>query len=390
MSAAVYGLLAAEPCGLPYGARVSDATGSGTLRLPTLLVDLAAGREPRDTTLTAEVVEIANDHRMTGLLWSWARKQEVAMDLKLRLAQDDLFVQAHLNRVWKVLDECVTRLRTVGIDVATIKGVTAEARWYARRGDRPCSDVDLLLSPHQLDRAGEAVALLEPDHPWREHVGRLARSGRIQGVTTHVDGLEVDFHFDLLKLGIRTRQSVEIWRRTDWNSLPSGGTVPVLDDTTALVHLLVHLNKDRFQRLLQYADIARVIAVGRVDWQRFQRFIDAEGIAISTLRTLETVLEEMHLPWPTDLRRAVGPRAHLWSAVWPKSIRLRGLEGRMRYRKRQAWIAFLAHGRGAEALRWWIEELFPPAPIVSARYVHVPGPYLWKLLRGRLRPKRAR
>jgi hypothetical protein len=283
-----------------------------------------------------------------------------------------------------VLQDSVTRLAAAGIEVATIKGVTTEARWYGRRGERPCSDVDLLLSPRQVDRAAEAVRLLEPDHPWASSVGPLAAAGRIQAVTTHVDGLEVDLHLDLLKLGIPTRQSWELWDLTTHFPLPRGGSVRVLDDTTALVHLLVHLNKDRFQRLLAYADIARVIAGGGVDWERAERFTDREGITASTHRTLEVVLEELSLPWPDELDRPSGPRALVWNVIWHPGIRLRGTEGRLRFRRRQDWITLLARGRAREALRWWFREMWPPASVVAVRYAEIPGPYLWKILRGRV------
>ena len=357
-------------------------------QLPQLLLDLAAGRDPQNAVLDARAVTLANEHRLTGLLWTWARDHLADVEMKTKLAQRDLYVQAHLVRVWKVLEESVARLTAAGIEVATIKGVTAEARWYRRRGERPCSDVDLLMSPHQFDQAARAVQLLEPDHPGVSYVAPLAVAGRIQGVTTHIDGLEVDLHFDLLKLGIPTRQSSEVWSLTSAYLLPGGASVRVLDDTTALAHLLVHLNKDRFQRLLGYADIARIIASGRVDWQRLERFARGEGIIVSTFRTLEVVLGELSLPWPTELERPSGPRARLWNVIWRPGIRLRGAEGRLRFRKRQDWIALLARRRALEALGWWLREMWPPAPVVAVRYADVRGPYLWKLLWGRVNTTR--
>jgi hypothetical protein len=381
--------------GSAYRAAVSEGDESAARsprdprRLPQFLLDLAAGREPRDAAIDARVVSLAREHRLTGLLWTWARQHLSDVELKTQLAQNDLYVQAHLVRVWKVLEESVARLAQAGIEVATIKGVTAEARWYGRRGERPCSDVDLLLSPRQLDRVGETVRLLEPDHPWVSHVAPLAASGRIQTVTTHVDGIEVDLHFDLLKLGIPTRQSSELWNLTSPYPLPGGGSVRVLDDSIALVHLLVHLNKDRFQRLLGYADIARVIVCGRVDWKRVAQFARGEGITTSTFRTLEVVLDELALPWPVELERPSGPRARLWNLIWSPGIRLRGTEGRLRFRRRQDWVALLARGRAFEALRWWFREMWPPAPVVAVRYADIPGPYLWKLFGGRIMTARA-
>lgn len=364
--------------------------GGPSSRLPSVLIDLAAGRNVPGATIDERAVKLANEHRLTGLLWTWAREHVEDTALKTELAQNDLYVQAHLVQIWKVLQESVARLKDAEIDVATIKGVTAEARWYERRGERPCSDLDLLLSPVQLDRATDAVRLLEPDHPWLPHIPSLIANGRIQTVTTHVDNLEVDLHLDLLKLGIPTRQSREVWNHTQLFRLPRGGSVRVLDDTIALMHFLVHLNKDRFQRLLGYADVARIMARGHVDWERAERFTRGEGIRASTFRTLEVVLDQLSLPWPDELDRPGGPRVRVWNVIWHPGIRLRGIEGRLRYRRRQDWVAFLARGRTIEAFRWWIREMWPPAPVVDVRYGEIQGPYLWKLFMGRFLTSRAK
>jgi hypothetical protein len=353
-------------------------------RLPTVLLDLAAGREPEGVEPDAGLLAVASEHRMTGLLWTWVSRHDADVALKTRLAMNDLRIQAHLVRVWSVLEASTKQLDAVGIEVATIKGVTAESRWYARRGERPCSDVDLWLDPRQLDRASEAVSILQPDHPWVPYLGGLIASGSVQSVTLRVEGLEVDLHFDLLKLGIETRQSEELWARTFEYSLRDGLRVRVLDDTSALLHFLVHLNKDRFQRLIGFADIPRVLASGHVDWVALRRLARNEGIEVAVFRSLSVVLDELELPWPHQAAEQRGPRALVWNLLWRPGIRLRGREGRLRFRGRQNWIALLAHGRTIEAVLWWIHNLWPPAVTVSTRYPEISGPYLWKLLCGRI------
>jgi hypothetical protein len=357
--------------------------------LPTLMIDLAAARTPATARLDDDLLVIANDHRMTGLLWSWARPRQVDAGLKTALAIQDLADQAHLERVSRLLESCTERLSAAGIDVAAIKGVTAEARWYTRPGERPCVDVDLLLAPHHLDRAADVVELLQPQHPWAPHIAELAIGGRVQSIDMMVEGIEVDLHLDLLKLGVPTRQAADIWDRTVPYRLPSGRTVRVLDDTTALFHLLVHLNKDRFQRLLGFADIARIVIAGQVDWGRLERMARGEGIDVAVFRSLEVVLETLQLPWPDEVARHRGPRALVWTIVWRRSVRLRGTEGRLRFRQRQDLITLLARGRVREAAKWWFVSLWPPRRTVAARYAHIPGPYLWKLSLGRLQTARA-
>jgi hypothetical protein len=354
--------------------------------LPGLLIDLAAARRPgehEEDELDDGLLTLSRDHRMTGLLWTWARQHCHDRDVAMSLAVEDLRIQAHLVRLAGVLETCVERLAALGLDVATIKGLTAEARWYDRRGERLCSDVDLLLAPDQIDRVAEVVETLQPDHPWQPFVTELALSGRIQAVTMRVDGIEVDLHLDLLKLGFPTRQTAEIWQRTSVFELPGGATVRVLDDTSALMHLLVHLNKDRFQRLLGYADIARVIRTGNVDWPSFLQLARGEGLQTAVLCSLEVVLQTLRLRWPSELPRPRSPRAWLWRAAWHPGIRLRGTEGRLRFRRRQDWLFLMARGRTVEAAGWWFRDLWPPRSIVEQRYAHIRGPYVWKVIRGR-------
>lgn len=321
---------------------------------------------------------------MTGLLWSWMSPQEGA-EHRSWLVLRDLRSQAHLQRVTTTLERCVQTLDDAGVEVATIKGVTAQARWYQRPGERPCSDIDLLLAPHDLPRASVAVAALVPDHPWLPDLDDMVRSGRIQTVTLRVDGLEVDLHFDLLKLGFPTRQASLIWDRTECFELPGGTVVRVLDDTTALFHLLVHLNKDRFQRLLGLADIPRVLDAGRVDWVQLRRMAFGEGLDVPVACSLEAVVNDLAIGFPPDLPRPHGPRAALWRWIWRPSIRLRGREGRLRFRARQQWIALLARGRIREALASWAGDVLPPAPTVRSRYGDLSSSYVVTLCRGRLR-----
>jgi hypothetical protein len=157
------------------------------------------------------------------------------------------------------------------------------------------------------------------------------------------------------------------------------------------VHFLVHLNKDRFQRLLGFADVARIVDSGEVDWRAATLLAEGEGIEAMVFRSLEVVLGEMSLPWPNELERPNGVRVEAWNLIWRPGIRLRGAEGRLRFRRRQDWYALLARGRAWEAVRWWLREMWPPAVIVDIRYSDVRGPYLWKLVRGRyLTAKRTR
>jgi hypothetical protein len=75
--------------------------------------------------------------------------------------------------------------------------------------------------------------------------------------------------------------------------------------------------------------------------------------------------------------------------VWPERVTLLGTAGADRSR-RQDFIPFLARGRLSDTVRWVRRIVFPPSSTVALRYDDIPGPYPWRLARGRLRTARYR
>ena len=191
----------------------------------------------------------------------------------------------------------------------------------------------------------------------------------------------MDLHLDLLKTGLPTVGQDEIWGRTEWFELGDGTSVRVLDPATALFHFLVHLTKDRFQRLLGYADVARIIDRG-VGWQVFDALARSEGLERCAAQSYAVVVSDLRR---TDLaRRPVrrGACAAAWSVLWRRHIRLWGSEGRRRFRWRQLSIMLLAEHRSprvrSSAL---LRELFPPTEVLEVQGRPVAARHLWELLR---------
>jgi hypothetical protein len=70
----------------------------------------------------------------------------------------------------------------------------------------------------------------------------------------------------------------------------------------------------------------------------------------------------------------------LWSIVWRPGIRLRGEEGRRRFRKRQELIPFLGRGRAREGLTNLRRVLFPARRLYEIANPGEPGGYLRRVL----------
>jgi hypothetical protein len=258
-------------------------------------------------------------------------------------------------------------------------------RWYDGMGDRPCADVDLLVAPHDLHRVGELVELLEPDHrldAWA--VRRLVAEGAIQSLDFRIDGVAIDVHFDLFKLGYPGRQPEVVWSRTLPVTLSEGVRTRMLDPELSFVHFLLHLNRDKFRSLLGYTDIARILDREVLDWDFIDRFVRSEGLETQHSLTLEAVVDTLGLP-RADRASATGWRAGIWRIAWRPKTRLLGDVAAIRFMRRgPLLLPLLVHGRGRAAVLYWMRRLFPPAAVIDIKHPGTNGPYLWRLITGRI------
>jgi hypothetical protein len=330
---------------------------------------------------------------MHGLLWSSVSQGAIRLppEASWLLAATDLAVKGHHERLWRVLDEVQRRLARLGVQTAVAKGVAAEQRWFDRTGERPCRDIDLLLEPGARDRVADVIAELQPAHPLRTAIAASVRAGTLQSVDLVVDDVAIDLHADLLKVEIPTRGRQALWSRTHLMPSPTGSSVRVIDAETSLIHFAIHLNKDRFARLLGYADIARLMARESLDWDFIREFVRGEGLRIPVFNSLHAVSAALELPSPPVPREVRGLRARAWHRLWPAQRRLSGYVGLGTGQHRQLWIPWLAEGRTWESVRWWIRRrALPPGDLLQVYDPDVEGPYVVRLAVGRVRGWRNR
>jgi hypothetical protein len=333
------------------------------------LIDVAAGRGLPIVTDPMPLLRSAVAHGMAGLLLSEVERTDppwrrIALGV---LTARQASVRAWHERLWAGLVSISAVLDDAGIDVAIAKGIAAEARWYARAGERPCNDLDLLLSPAHLGQIDDVIAAIEPSHPLRGKVRRLAERGVIQAVDLVHEGVPIDLHWDILKLGIPSRNRQAIWDRTVPFTLPDGRSLRALDAECSYVHFLMHLNKDRFRRLLGFVDVARVYEREELDHAAVERLVRADGIETSVSASWEVVVRTLGLHARNQIP-AAGVRSLIWHIAWRPSVRLRAAESHVRFRHRQWLIAVLSRGRAVEAMRCWVRVTFPPANFLA--YAH--------------------
>ncbi len=386
-----------------WSAGPSPAAGERVAEPHPALLAVAAGRPLPAVDDPLAVLRTAVEHGMAGLLLgaveagdqpAWAPHLALLRATRMR-------TRARHQHLWAALGGVTTALAGAGIEVAAAKGVTAEVRWYERTGDRPCADLDLFLCPQQLDRLDDAVAVVEPGHPLAGRVRDLAARGFLQSIDLVWEGVPVDLHWDLLKLGVPSRGRDVLWERTTTVPGPDGTAVRALDAEASFVHFLVHLNRDGFARLLGFADVARISCAGPLDEGAVTRLVDADGLGTCVGASWNVVAETLGLDGP---RRDEGGRVRraLWHLVWRPPVRLQGPEAKARSRQRKWLVALLVPGRSLELVRGWARSVLRPPELVAylqsdyaerwggVRAVDVPQGYLSALTVGRVRSRLAR
>jgi hypothetical protein len=331
---------------------------------------------------------------MIGLVWNRVKAGELVLepDDHRNLAAESLKTEFRHHQLSAALSHASERLLENGIEVATFKGVAAEQRWYDQVGDRPCWDVDLLLAPHNLDRAGELIEILQPKMRNDGRLQRLVDSGALQTIDIEFDGVVLDLHFDLFKLGFRSRQQKLLWERSLMVSLPGGESVRALDGEISLIFSLLHLNRDRFAKLLGFAEVVRIVERQEIDWDFVEAFVEVEGLETSHRLALGVVCETLGIEPPVPVATA-GWRSKAWSALWPPEQRLLGEEGRLSFGRRSVLaFSFLVRGRKGDAARYVLRRMLPNRDMVDVVHPGTQGPYLWRLVNARVgqRMKRRR
>lgn len=295
----------------------------------------------------------------------------------------------------------VRALTAAGIPTLALKGAALVEAVYASPGERPMSDLDLLVP---ADRAAAAAALLrEQGYDWAaptdlaaalafENELMLRRPGPIDVV--------IELHWHLVNAPHYQRRMPMDWFWATSRPLRIGGVeTRMLGPEAQVLHLCAHLvlhhgQEDRLEpRLL--ADIAELCwrageAEGAmaIDWDLVLRLARDWDLVTALRRALSQAMERLGAPVPPAVLAAL--RAQ------PPSAGERRAVAALTARDPSVIQRFLADLAGLSGLRLRLRfvgrNLFPSPDYMRQRYgsagAALPGAYLrrwWLGLRGALR-----
>lgn len=330
------------------------------------LLRVVAGRDVPVVDDEAALLRSVSEHRMTGAVLGAHQRGALALSATTvtTLGMWELAERRDHLLFWRTIRDVQAGLASAGVGVAVLKGVATETRWYDEMGQRACTDVDLLLDPAALDDVAEVVELIDPDRGSSAAIEWLARRRLLQHVDLHVGRIQVDLHFDPLKVGLPTRQLDEVWASTESLATPHG-TIRVLRHEVELVLLLLHLNKDRFAYLGPFLDIRQILERANLDWAYLRGFVAREGLGAPVWKSLAAVTQVLGLAPHVDVPRVPGPRGWTWDRLWGRHAQLYGDEGRQRAPAVQRFLALHASGRTREKVRELRRQILPPRRLLE-------------------------
>ena len=345
------------------------------------LFDLATERPMQPVRDFDALLASAVEHRMHGLLWSRVEVGELPNtgEWQRPLAMLSLRSEAHHRRLWNAINVNAEKLAEIGVELAYFKGVVAESRWFARIGQRPSGDIDALLDPAALGRVDEVVRLLSPEHPLIGDLEHLILGNHIHYLELIVDGVNLDLHFDLFKLGLGMDQRRSVWEGCRGYVMGSGREVKILSPELALVQRLLALNRDRFPHLLGYVEVARVAAEDSFDWVAFESLVRDEGFEAPVFGSLAAVGDVLDLPEAAGHLVDHSWRLRIWQVAWSEPARLHGAQARRMHQKRgYVLLPLLIRGRAMDAMRSFWKRLFPPRVVLEYNHPNGSGPTFWR------------
>jgi hypothetical protein len=284
-----------------------------------------------------------------------ASRQILNQALRDAVARDALQRAAH-RRV-------VEALASAGVECLVLKGPHLAGILYPSPHLRPCSDLDLLVSPATRARAWEVLSatgyapevLVTRDAVLAEMAFTRAESGVRHFVDLHWRALSPLPFRHLLPFD-------DAWRRSQ--PIPAlGEHARGLGDPDALLHVVAHLaaHHGTAPRLIWLADLDRLAR--RLDeerWMTFTGAVCAGGLAAVTLEVIRTASRWFGTSVPESVMRTLAAAAP-GSPIGPAFLDARSKAGRM-------WIELRALPRWRERVRLVSQHLVPDRRYMEQRY----------------------
>lgn len=331
-------------------------------------------------------LELIRKHNLSPLLYTLIKhlKKEFAdkpqyQDLKQEYLTSVVASMMRYSHIAAILGA----LKEKGIDFIVLKGAYLAEAVYNDTALRPFSDIDILLNDNQwqqfascLSELGYSSRYLQMD----KLPPRLVKNDMLDHRLDfyNKNSINIDAKLDLLEFGIGMKTIDGVWESANMVKI-AGVPCKALSPEYQVIHLLTHLNRHGYVKLIWFVDIALIIRTTPIDWQKVISIARTEGILTSMYYGLIYVNEIMGGGLMTEQAvKGFSPKslpATIWRMTWPiddvmqfKGVHEANLVFKKRFFSTNLLINILLTGRPVPKLLYFLRKIWPSKEYLESKY----------------------
>lgn len=256
------------------------------------------GANPQELPLSAEVISLANTHRVQGLLWSAIEGGAITGEEALIERASEALLAG--LRTCLISEEtavlALTALGSAGVDMRVLKGIAIAHLDHCDPAERLFGDADILIRRADYNRALAALAAAgfqraePPVRSWWEH-----RFGKAVVLDAPAGG-ELDLHLAIT--GGYFGERIDHQRL--WASAPdsfelAGRPVRSLDREGRLLHACCHAALGGQSGLRAKRDIAQLLLHSGADWEKTRACAQHDGVELVLAEAVRATWGDLNL-----------------------------------------------------------------------------------------------
>ena len=203
--------------------------------------------------------------------------------------------------LFEALERAVAVLASGGIRALVLKGAALNHRYYSDGGERPMSDVDLLVDHNDLERAIELLGTIGFSGP-KVKLSRARTRMHALGLDSEQTGQSLDLHWYSLWL---SSKDDDFWADAVEISIRDQSAL-ALCPTDQLLHSIAHGVTD-MKSFLWVADASRIVTASDIDWDRFQKATRARHLTAQVGAALAYLNDRGWIDVPAEVRDRLNP-----------------------------------------------------------------------------------
>lgn len=348
--------------------------------------------KPIDRSLVSELfskpdsLELIRKHHLSPLIYTFIKHLEnefVDKSHYQALKQDYITSVVSSMMRYSQVGSVLGVLEKNGVDFIVLKGAYLAESIYADTALRSFSDIDIVLNDSQWQQFSSCLSWLGYSSRYL-HLGelppRLVKNDTLDHCLDfyNKNSINIDAKLDLLELGIGMKTIDDVWNSAIQVKI-AGVPCKVLSPEYQAIHLLTHLNRHGYTKLIWFVDIALFIKTTKIGWQKVRDIATTEGVLPSIYYSLIYVNEVMGGDLMSDQSiQEFRPKplpAMIWRMTWPAKdvMQFKGVhEANMVFKKRllssNMFINILLTGRPIPKVLYFLRRIWPPKEYLESKY----------------------